>query len=55
MQLIGRFIRDERGITAIEYALIATLVALALIVGATALGTQLNVAYDAVAAAIPGA
>jgi pilus assembly protein Flp/PilA len=36
------FLREEDGVTAIEYGLIASLVALAVIVGATALGTSLN-------------
>jgi pilus assembly protein Flp/PilA len=35
-------IDSERGVTAIEYGLIASLVALAIIVGATALGVNLN-------------
>ena len=35
-------IESERGVTAIEYGLIASLVALAVIVGATALGVNLN-------------
>lgn len=33
-----RIARDERGTTAIEYALIATLIAVAMIAGAKALG-----------------
>lgn len=36
------FFRDEEGVTAIEYGLIAALVGVAVIVGATALGTNLN-------------
>lgn len=35
-------IESERGVTAIEYGLIASLVALAIIVGITALGVNLN-------------
>ncbi|MCO4772540.1 MAG: Flp family type IVb pilin [Deltaproteobacteria bacterium] len=38
-------IRDEEGTTAIEYALIAGLVAIATIVALTALGTALSAAY----------
>ncbi len=43
-QLVANFlaIDSERGVTAIEYGLIGTLVALAIIVGATALGVNLN-------------
>ena len=42
MNFITKFIREEDGVTAIEYGLIAALVAIAIIVGATALGTALN-------------
>ena len=35
-------IESERGVTAIEYGLIASLVALAIIVGVTALGVNLG-------------
>ena len=39
---IRSFIRDEDGAAAIEYGLIAALIAIAIIVGATSLGTSLN-------------
>ncbi len=42
MNALRRFYREEEGVTAIEYGLIASLVALAIIVGATALGGKLN-------------
>jgi pilus assembly protein Flp/PilA len=45
-KLFVRFIRDESGATAIEYGLIATLIAVALIVGATAVGTSLNGVFN---------
>jgi pilus assembly protein Flp/PilA len=35
-------VKSERGVTAIEYGLLASLVALAIIVGATLLGTNLG-------------
>jgi pilus assembly protein Flp/PilA len=38
-------IKSERGVTAIEYGLIASLVALAIIVGATLLGVNLNALF----------
>jgi pilus assembly protein Flp/PilA len=44
--LLRRFFDDESGATAIEYGLIATLIAVAMIVGATALGTQLNSVFN---------
>lgn len=45
LQSIRRFASDEEGVTAIEYGLIASLVALALIVGATALGLKLDAMF----------
>lgn len=44
-----RFMRDEDGVTAIEYGLIAALIALAIIVGATALGGGLNTLFQKIA------
>ncbi|ESX28679.1 MULTISPECIES: Flp family type IVb pilin [unclassified Mesorhizobium] len=40
--LIARFAKDESGATAIEYGLIAALIALAIMVGAGQLGNALN-------------
>jgi pilus assembly protein Flp/PilA len=44
--LLNRFAKDESGATAIEYGLIATLIAVAIIVGAGALGTKLNDVFN---------
>ncbi|MER8371316.1 Flp family type IVb pilin [Mesorhizobium sp. M1409] len=41
-KIIYRFARDESGATAIEYGLIAALIALAIITGAGAVGNSLN-------------
>jgi pilus assembly protein Flp/PilA len=41
-KILARFAKDESGATAIEYGLIAALIALAIIVGAGALGNALN-------------
>ena len=40
--LVTRFIEDESGATAIEYGLIAALISVALIAGASALGNGIN-------------
>lgn len=40
--VIYRFLKDESGATAIEYGLMAALIATALITGATTLGDALN-------------
>jgi pilus assembly protein Flp/PilA len=42
VQFLHSFIRDEDGAAAIEYGLIAALIAIAIIVGATLLGTSLD-------------
>jgi pilus assembly protein Flp/PilA len=39
-------IDSERGVTAIEYGLIAALVAIAIIVGITLVGTNLNALFN---------
>lgn len=41
--------RHEDGVTAIEYALLAALIAIAIIGGATLLGTDLNAFFSAIA------
>jgi pilus assembly protein Flp/PilA len=41
-KFFARFVKDESGATAIEYGLIAALIAVVIISGATALGTALN-------------
>lgn len=53
-KLLARFARSESGATAIEYSLIATLISIAIIVGATALGTQLNVLFQGISDDFPG-
>jgi len=43
---------DRKGVTALEYGLIAALVAVAMITGATTLGTNVNKTFNKVATAI---
>lgn len=45
MSFFKRFLKDESGATAIEYGLLASLIAVALIGGATALGGKLNTTF----------
>lgn len=40
--IFTKFLKDESGATAIEYGLIAALIAVAIITGATAVGTSLD-------------
>jgi pilus assembly protein Flp/PilA len=42
VQFVQSFIREEDGAAAIEYGLIAALIAIAIIAGATLLGTSLD-------------
>ena len=44
--LIARLVRDDQGQDLIEYVLIGTLVSIAVVLGATALGTNLNTWYN---------
>lgn len=41
-QFIKKFVKDESGATAIEYGLIAALIAVGIIAAATTLGTSLS-------------
>jgi pilus assembly protein Flp/PilA len=47
--VVSRFMKDESGATAIEYGLIAALIATALITGATTLGNALNNQFNGLA------
>ncbi|TCQ29786.1 Flp family type IVb pilin [Rhizobium sp. PP-CC-3G-465] len=47
--VFARFLKDESGATAIEYGLIASLIALAIVAGATTLGGQINTAFGNIA------
>ncbi|MDR6816133.1 pilus assembly protein Flp/PilA [Neorhizobium sp. 2083] len=44
-KIFARFMKDESGATAIEYGLIAALISVALIAGATTLGNSLNTQF----------
>ena len=47
-----KFLRDEEGVTMVEYGLIAALIAVACLVVIFAIGTQLNVAFSKVCKAV---
>lgn len=42
MKLFARFMKDESGATAIEYALLAGLIGVGIVAGTTTLGTSLD-------------
>jgi pilus assembly protein Flp/PilA len=49
---IHRFVRDEQGATAIEYGLIAALIAVVVIAAATLVGTNLSSTFNNVATSL---
>jgi pilus assembly protein Flp/PilA len=49
---IKNFMADESGATAIEYGLIAALIALAIIGGVSALGSNLNKSFEDLGSAV---
>ena len=51
-KLVLRFLKDNSGVTAIEYGLIAACVAVAIIVSVQALGTKVAGTFTNVAAAL---
>ena len=50
--LFSRFVRDESGATAIEYGLIAALIAVVIIGTLTAIGTNLSTKFNSVATSL---
>jgi pilus assembly protein Flp/PilA len=48
MTNIARFLKDESGATAIEYGLIAALIAVAIITAATQVGTEVSNTFTTV-------
>ena len=55
IQAFKRFVAEEDGVTAIEYGLIAALIAVAIIVGVTAVGTSLNSTFNTISGKLPAA
>jgi pilus assembly protein Flp/PilA len=54
MEKLIRFLKDEEGATAAEYALLVALIAVVIIVGAAAVGTSINAKLGIVAASVSG-
>ncbi|MDQ6703209.1 MAG: Flp family type IVb pilin [Pseudomonadota bacterium] len=50
--LLHRFFDDQSGVTAIEYALIASLIFLVIIVAVTAVGSDLNTTFLSIGTAL---
>ncbi len=51
---MNNFIHKEDGVTAIEYGLIAALIAVAIITAVTTVGTDLVAVFNSIVAALPG-
>ena len=49
MEVFRTFKRDERAVTAMEYGLIAALIAVVIIAGLTTLGATLNTKFNTIA------
>jgi pilus assembly protein Flp/PilA len=54
-KLIARFVKDESGATAIEYGLIAALIAMAIIAGAGLIGNELDAKFTEIGTALQDA
>ena len=54
-QIVQKFVRDEEGVTAIEYGLIAALIAVFIIVSVTIVGSKLAAVFTAISDAIVAA
>ncbi len=52
MKFAARFLKDESGATAIEYGLIAALIAVVIVGAVTTIGTKLNTSFGNVGNAI---
>ena len=52
-KIVTRFLKDESGATAIEYGLIAALVAVVLVTALSAMGTKLSGTFDKVSSNLP--
>jgi pilus assembly protein Flp/PilA len=53
MEKIRRFLKGEEGVTAIEYGLIAALIAVAIITAVGLVGTNLTTTFNKVAGSLP--
>jgi len=54
MKFVSRFFKDESGATAIEYGLIAALIAVVIIGAVTTLGTDVSGTFEATSTALNG-
>lgn len=55
LKMLKQFVHDEQGVTAIEYGLIAALIAVVIIGTVTTVGTKLDGVFQTIANALPAA
>ena len=55
VQLLKNFWHDEEGVTAIEYGLIAALIAVVIIAAVNVVGTELDGTFDKIGTELEGA
>ena len=53
MNMFKRFLKDESGATAIEYGLIAALIAVGIITAVTSIGGKLKTTFETIDAGLP--
>ena len=54
LEMLKKFVRDEEGVTAIEYGLIAALIAVVIIASVTSVGKNLATVFGNIASALLG-
>lgn len=52
MRLVHRFLSDAAGATAIEYALVASLISISIIIGAATIGTSLSGTFTTISTSL---
>ena len=55
IRFIGQFAQSDEGVTAIEYGLIAALIAVAIIISVTLVGSQLAAVFTSIAGSLSAA
>ncbi|WP_223479079.1 Flp family type IVb pilin [Oricola indica] len=50
--MFWRFLKNESGATAVEYGLIAGLISVALVAGATSVGSSLNTKFNSIGTSV---
>lgn len=54
-KFVARFVKDESGVTAMEYGMIAALIAVAILTALGTIGTQLNTTFTNIGTALTNA